>query len=92
MKTEVYTWRVSAELKVDLEREARRRKQSLAAVLDLAARDWLAKSARETEDDQEQVRLHAAAEKYIGALEGGLAPSTTVRETVRKRLLSRYGC
>jgi len=41
MKTEVYCWRVSTDLKNSLEREARRRKVSLSAVLDLAARTWL---------------------------------------------------
>ena len=41
MKSEVYSWRVSTELKSGLEREARRRKISVSAVLDLAAREWL---------------------------------------------------
>ena len=43
MKTEVYSWRVSADLKTGLEREARRRKISLSAALDLAAQEWLNK-------------------------------------------------
>jgi hypothetical protein len=41
MKTEVYSWRVSPDIKTGLEREARRRKMSVSAVLDLAAREWL---------------------------------------------------
>jgi len=35
MKTEVYSWRVAADLKTGLMREAHRRKTSLSAVLDL---------------------------------------------------------
>jgi hypothetical protein len=45
MKTEVYSWRVSRELKSGLEREARRRKLSLSAVLDLAVLEGLDKRA-----------------------------------------------
>lgn len=70
MKTEVYSWRVSTELKTGLEREARRRKVSLATVLDLAAQDWLKKNRAE-DDAAEQKRLHAAAAKAIGAIRGG---------------------
>ncbi len=44
MKTEVYSWRVSTEIKNGMEREARRRDNSLSAALDLAAKDWLAKT------------------------------------------------
>ena len=58
MKNEVYSWRVSSDLKIGLEREARRRKISLSAVLDLAARDWLSRSRAEMESDAEQLRLH----------------------------------
>ena len=43
MKTEVYSWRVATDIKTGLEREARRRRISLAAVLDLAAEEWLKK-------------------------------------------------
>ncbi|HWD98530.1 MAG TPA: hypothetical protein VG345_05825 [Bryobacteraceae bacterium] len=38
MKTEVYSWRVSSDIKTALDREARRRKISVSAALDLAAR------------------------------------------------------
>ena len=61
MKTEVYSWRVSPEVKTGLEREARRRKISVSAVLDLAAREWLLKSGTEHEGDEEQRMLHEAA-------------------------------
>lgn len=90
MKTEVYSWRVAAEVKSELEREARRRKLSLAAVLDEAAREWLSKS--NDSDEQEQARLHAAAAKCIGAFEGGdPSRSENARRLIRERLNRRRG-
>ncbi len=91
MKSEVYSWRVSTELKTGLEREAQRRKVSLSAVLDLAARDWLGKSGAEAGGDQEQIRLHTAASKCFGALASGTANrSENERQTVRERLRRRH--
>ena len=57
MKTEVYSWRVSSDVKTSLDREARRRKISMSAALDLAAREWLQKSGLTSEGDEEQRRL-----------------------------------
>jgi hypothetical protein len=91
MKTEVYSWRVSTELKTGLEREARRRKISLAAALDLAAHEWLQKTNAD-DDAVEQKRLHAAAAKAIGAIkDGGPYDAENVREIVRERLRQRHG-
>lgn len=89
MKTEVYSWRVSTELKTGLEREARRRKISLAAALDLAAQEWL-KNGSADDDAAEQKRLHAAAAKAIGIIRGGDPyraenAGRTVTEIIRKR-------
>ena len=92
MKTEVYSWRVSADLKSGLEQEAHRRKISLSALLDLAARDWLKKGGSELEDDEEQVRLQKAALECLGAFAGGDPQrSKNARETVRERLRRQYG-
>jgi len=71
MKTEVYSWRVATELKTGIEREARRRKISLLAALDLAAEEWLKNHATDKDDDREQRRLHEAASKAIGTIAGG---------------------
>ena len=91
MKNEVYSWRVSTDLKTGLEREAHRRKLSLSAVLDLAARDWLNKSGAEIEGDEEQPRLQKAASKCFGALASGNAHrSENVRQGVRQRLRRRH--
>ena len=54
MKTEVYSWRLSEELKLDLEREAYLRKVSVSSILETAVRDWLKKSNTDAPDDQVQ--------------------------------------
>ena len=91
MKAEVYSWRVSTDLKTGLEREARRRKLSVSAVLDLAAREWLKNAAAGNEDEEEQRRLHQSASKLLGAFAGGDAHrSENVRRTVRQRLRANY--
>ena len=90
MKTEVYSWRVSRELKSGLEREARRRKLSLSAVLDLAVIEWLHKSDPASGSDEEQHRLHTSAGKVFGSIAGGdPARSHNVRKAVRERLRRR---
>jgi hypothetical protein len=91
MKTEVYSWRVARDLKIDLEREARRRKTSVAALLDLAVRDWLKKAGAGTDGDEEQRRLHQAALKCLGAFAGGDARRSELGgQAVKKRLRRRY--
>jgi hypothetical protein len=90
MKTEVYSWRVSPELKSGLEREARRRKLSLSAVLDLAASEWLNHSHADSGSDEEQRRLHDAATRTLGSFAGGdPARSRKVRQSVREGLQRR---
>jgi len=91
MKTEVYSWRISSGLKSDLERVARRRKVKVSAVLETAVRDWMAKNAADTADAEEQVRLHVAADRILGAFaSGNRHGSTTVRQTIRKRLANKH--
>ncbi len=87
MKTEVYSWRVSSEVKTSLEREARRRKISVSAALDTAAREWLQKSAAADDGSEEQRRLQKAASKWLGTLaSGNNRRSETASQTVRDRL------
>jgi hypothetical protein len=91
MKTEVYSWRVSTELKTGLERAARRRKTSLSAVLDLAAQEWLTKSSAADEGGAEQRRLQQAASECFGAFASSEARrSESVQRVVRQRLRRRY--
>lgn len=91
MKTEVYSWRVSAEVKSDLKREARLRKVPVSAVLDLAIRDWLKKNEVDAAGDEAQRKLHAAAARSFGVLAGGNPyRAETARATVRERLRRRH--
>jgi hypothetical protein len=92
MKTEVYSWRVSTDLKASLERAARRRNLSLAAVLDTAAQEWLMNSGSEEDDDEKQRRLMQAASECIGSIAGdNPRRSETAGETVRQILRRRHG-
>ena len=92
MKTEVYSWRVSTELKTGLEREARRRKISLSAALDLAAQQWLQTNGKQDDDAAEQRRIHKAALKAIGAIEGDdPRRAENAREIVRQQIRQRHG-
>ena len=92
MKTEVYSWRVSSDIKTGLEREARRHKMSMSAVLDLAAREWLHNSGIENEGDEGQRQLRKAASRWLGALaSGNTQRSETASQSVRQRLRQRYG-
>jgi predicted transcriptional regulator len=87
MRTEVYSWRLSDELKSDLEREARLRKMSVSSVLDLAVREWLKKSALDVAGDAAQRELHEAADGCLGILAGrNRHRAEAAREAVRKRL------
>lgn len=92
MKAELYSWRVSSDLKTGIEREARRRKISVSAALDLAAREWLEKSSADKDGEEEQRRLRKAASRFVGALASGdRHRSEDVSQTVRERLKRRYG-
>jgi len=74
-----------------LQREARRRKMSLAAVLDLAAREWLSKTYQPPDDEEEQKRLHKAAAKLIGSIEGtDPHRSANVSKEMRLAMRKRY--
>ena len=91
-KTEVYSWRVSPELKVGLEDAARSEGTSVARLLDRIVTEWLAGFRDEENDDEEQRRIHAAAAKCFGKLRGGdphLAEQASSR--VRERLEEKYG-
>ncbi len=92
MRTEVYSWRLSGDLKSDLEREARIREVPVSSILDVAVREWLQKSAAATPEQELQDKLHAAAAKSLGVLAGGNPHrSETVRASVRERLRRRNG-
>jgi hypothetical protein len=91
MKTEVYSWRLSSELKSDLERQARLHKVPVSSILDNAVREWLQKNNGDTVSDEAQRKLHAAAARCFGAFAGGDSNrAEKARDQVRRRLRRRY--
>jgi predicted transcriptional regulator len=91
MKTEVYSWRLSADLKADLQHEARIRKVTVSAILEEAVRDWLKKTGGDATEDGAQGRLHAAAARCLGVLaRGNPRRAETARAAVRERLGRRH--
>jgi hypothetical protein len=70
-KTEVYSWRISSEVKSALEEEARAEGLSMARLLDRIVQAWLEHGSAEGDEKAVQRRLHKAAEKTIGTIRGG---------------------
>jgi len=90
MKSEVYRWRLSREIKSDLEREARLRKVSVSSILDMAVREWLRKGRLDVAGDKTQRELHKSAAKCMGVLAGrNSRRAETAREAIRGRLRRR---
>jgi hypothetical protein len=90
-KTEVYTWRVSATIKADLEEVARASRTTVAQVLNEIVVDHLqgAHRGRGGEADQEQRRLHLRAAHFAGSMASGDANrAEKARDLVRARLRS----
>ena len=93
MKSEVYSWRLSRDLKDDLEEAARREGVSLSRLLERIARDWLKARASAAEDDEaEQERLRAVAMQFVGTIRGGDPDrAAEVSKRVRELLARKYG-
>lgn len=90
-KSEVFTWRLSADLKASLEEAARSGHRSVASLLDEIVTDRLRDVGRGDQDDSErQRRLHRRAARLAGRISGS-DPSRAERATalLRARLLSR---
>ena len=90
-KTEIYTWRVSSEMKAGLEEAARNSNRSVARLLDEIVAERL--DATGQADDAEmlnQRRVHARAARFAGGF-CGTDPrrSGHVRARVRARLAER---
>lgn len=88
-RSEVYSWRLSRDLKEALEEAARNARLSLSALLERAARAWLGREAARP-DDRAQARLHVKARRSIGSLSGGdPRRSERARERLRAKLARR---
>jgi hypothetical protein len=91
MKTEVYSWRLSAQRKAELEQEARREGTSLSALLDRVTADWLAKGRMgQADDEAEQAAIRKRAQAAIGSIRGGdptrsARTSELVREIITRK-------
>src|SRR5256885_2086737 len=73
-KDEVYSWRVTREMKAALEDAARRERASVSGLLERIVRSWLDAARREgSQDGAEQRRPPPAAARVIGTLHGGHA-------------------
>jgi hypothetical protein len=93
MKTEVYSWRLSAERKAELEEEARREGTSLSELLDRVTADLLARRRNgRANDEAEQTAIRRRASSAIGSVRGGdptfsARTSELVREIIYKKHL-----
>lgn len=92
MKTEVYSWRLSAERKAQLEEEARRRSTSVANILEQITSEWFADHANGRSDDEaEQAALRRRVMATVGTIRGG-DPSRSERasELVREIIHQKH--
>jgi hypothetical protein len=91
MKDQVYSWRISAQKKAELESEARREGMSLAQLLEQITADWLQGQRKSRSGEEaEQARIRKRVEAAIGSLAGGdphraSRASQRVREIVRRK-------
>ena len=89
-KTEVYSWRMDTDLKSALEQVARAEKTSVAQLLDSIVRDWLQEFSSLNGEDEQQQRLHSAAQECFGTLHsGGSDLATLAKERVRQKIRER---
>jgi hypothetical protein len=94
IKSEVYSWRVSPQMKRALEETARREKQSVSALLERIVNEAFRNGMRGRVEDEAilQKRLHAAGMAAIGKLKSGRSDrSKRVRERVRRGLWQQHG-
>ena len=91
-KTEVYSWRITPQIKRSLEREARREGTSVSVLLERIAKEWIVLRQNSDDDEESQRRLRDSATKTIGSI-SGKSPGRSVqaRASVRKRLSLRHG-
>jgi uncharacterized damage-inducible protein DinB len=91
-KTEVYSWRLSADMKTALEREAKRANQSVGRLLDHIVEQWMDAAKRSNDSEEpEQLRLHEAASRWLGApRRGNPYRAEQARRAIRARLAGSH--
>jgi predicted DNA-binding protein len=93
-KTEVYSWRLSPDMKHALEEAARRNHKTVAKLLNHIVEQWLREihAADQDAEETEQRRLHAAAATALGSIQGGDPDrSERARAELRARLARKHG-
>lgn len=91
MKTEVYSWRLSAELKSSLEEQARSEHKSVSSLLEEIASDGLRERRNGHADDTAQrAALLKRVMRTVGTIRSGDPElASKVSETVRARIVRR---
>ncbi len=92
-KSEVYSWRLSTQMKRVLEEIARRQKQSISSLLEKIVIQSLRHGVEGWNEEEAalQERLHAAGLAAIGKLNSGRADrSKRVRTDVRRKLQRQH--
>lgn len=91
MKTEVYSWRLSAGRKSELEEEARRRGISVSNLLEEITAQWLSDLHKDSENDQEQAALRRRVMATVGTMRSGDPNlASRARDVVRARILRQH--
>ena len=92
MKTNVYSWRVSAARKADLESEARREGTSVAELLERITGDWLQERRNSRNgEEEEQAALRRRVMATVGTIRSGDPTlATRAREVVRERIARKH--
>lgn len=92
MKTEVYSWRISTELKGDLEEQARLEGKSLSALLQEFASEGLRVRRNGNGDNgAEQAALRKRVMATVGTIHSGEPDlASRAREVVRERILHKH--
>lgn len=93
MKTEVYSWRLTADRKAELEEEARRDGISFSALLDRVTAEWLGerRNGSASDDEVEQTAIRKRAMSAIGSIRGA-DPTRSARtsELVREAIAGKH--
>ena len=89
MKSEVYSWRLTPDMKARLESEARRSGKSLAEVLEQISADWLDARAG-SYDDKMEAAMRKRIMATVGKIRGGDPQRASrskelVREIIRRK-------
>ena len=91
MKDQVYSWRISAQKKAELESEARREGTSLAQLLEQITADWMHQRRNSRNgDEKEQAAIRRRVMAAVGSIRGGdptrsQRTSELVLEIIRKK-------